>query len=72
MTEKELKIQKKLREIARDERKNKGSMVKIGFQKITINNVMMKWDIHEGKSVIENHTKMNTDTNDREYNDPKY
>ncbi|KAJ3644273.1 hypothetical protein Zmor_026939 [Zophobas morio] len=47
MTKKERKIQKELSEIARDERKNKGSMVKIGFQKIAINNVMMKWDINE-------------------------
>ena len=46
-------------------------MVKTGFLKITVNNVMMKWDINEGKLVTENHTKMNTETNYHEYNDPK-
>jgi hypothetical protein len=43
LTNEERKIQKKLREVAREER-DKGKSVKIGYRKIQINGEWFKWD----------------------------
>lgn len=43
LTANEREIQKDLRELAREE-KNKGNIVKVGYQKITINDKIYKWE----------------------------
>ncbi|KAH0812087.1 hypothetical protein GEV33_010708 [Tenebrio molitor] len=48
LTKEEREIQKKLRELAREER-NKGKRVKIGYRKIQINGEWFRWDEREEK-----------------------
>lgn len=48
LTDKEMKIQWKLREFMKEEIKN-GKRVKLGYQKLTIDNVVHKWSEKEGK-----------------------
>jgi hypothetical protein len=50
LTENERKIQKELRDIARNEKSN-GATVKIRYQKLEINGITMKWDKKEQKLV---------------------
>jgi hypothetical protein len=48
LTKEEREIQKKLRELAREER-NRGKRVKIGYRKIQINGEWFRWDEREEK-----------------------
>ena len=55
LTKKEIKIQSKIREIAKEER-NKGNRIKIGYKKLTINGKEWKWDENENnvKEIMSN------------------
>ena len=55
LTKKEIKIQSKIREIAKEER-NKGNRIKIGYKKLTINGKEWKWDKNENnvKEIMSN------------------
>lgn len=48
MTREEMKIQKEIKQIARNERE-KGKIVKTGYQKITINGKELRWDKTRGE-----------------------
>ncbi|XP_050516647.1 uncharacterized protein PF3D7_1120000-like [Diabrotica virgifera virgifera] len=51
LTRNEQKIQKKIRDIAREEKK-KGAIVKVGYQKLEVNGKKMKWD-HRSQKLTE-------------------
>lgn len=48
LTEKELEIQREIRKIAKEE-KQKGKQTKIGYKKLIINGITLKWDEKEDK-----------------------
>jgi hypothetical protein len=69
LTNEERKIQKKLREVAREER-DKGKSVKIGYRKIQINGEWFKWDETEenlNKKFLEEGEKKRRRTDEKRY-----